>query len=312
MLEILNNLILVLDAFSVRIMDPVLGWLLNLQRDVAMIAVASATALVMVVVRKFVTDQKWLSQAHDDQERLGELIKIAQQAKDKDAVARYKQTKNMIQMRSSKFELKPLMIVIIPVVLLVTWCFGRFGFEPPREGEMVRVKLNMSKSDIGKLVHLAPCEGLSIKGGWVRMVEKDVLDKPEGVWDQGNAWLVAEVGRLLAWVTRVPVADAAALLEGAAVWEVAGKARTSPYALKVVVDEQIYQAALLVGQKTYAPEKVLFADGKVQSIDIRMKPRKLFGFIGALDWLLCPPWLVAYMLIAMPLFFLLKRILKVY
>jgi hypothetical protein len=47
-------------------------------------------------------------------------------------------------------------------------------------------------------------------------------------------------------------------------------------------------------------------------VSLLMRTRRPFGFIGALDWLLCPPWLVAYMLIAMPLFFLFKRILKVY
>jgi uncharacterized membrane protein (DUF106 family) len=312
MLEILNNWILVLDKVSLQIMDPVLGWLLHLHRDVAMVMVASATAFVMVVVRKWVTDQNWLGRAHHDQARLDELVKIAKKAKDKEALARYKQTKNLIQMRSSKFELKPLLVVIVPVILLVTWCFGRFGFEPPRDGETVRVKLSVAKSDIGSLVHLAPVEGLSVKNGWVRTVEKDVVAKPEAIWDQCNAWLVDKVSRLFAWMTRMPPADPDALLEGAAIWEVAGKSRTSPYPLNIVMDGRNYEAKLLVGQKRYSPELVLFSDGKVQSVSLLMRTRRPFGFIGALDWLLCPPWLVAYMLIAMPLFFLFKRILKVY
>lgn len=310
--DIFNNLILWAEMGIMRIMDPLLGWLLHLHRDVVVALVASATALAMVMVRKRTTDQEWLGRAARDQERLDELIKEAKCAKDKAAIARYKTTKNTIQLRALKFEGKPLLIVIVPVMLVLTWCFGRLGFEPPRAGEPVRVKLTVDKSEIGALAHLAPLAGLEAGEGWVRKVERDRIAPLTCAWDRGNAWLVCHVTRLFSKALRMPQADPEALLEGAAVWEVAGQARPEPYPLQVVVNGATYRADLLVGQPRYAAAQTLFTGGKVQSIGLLMRPYRPFGFIGALDWLFCPPWLVAYLLIAMPLFFLFKRIFNVH
>ncbi len=240
------------------------------------------------------------------------MIKEAKRSKDKAAVARHKMTKNTIQLRALKFEGKPLLIVIVPVMLVLTWCFGRLGFVPPRAGEAVRVKLTIEKSEIGALAHLAPQAGLEAAEGWVRQVERDKSAPLTHAWDKGNAWLVGNVGRLYSKALRLPPADPEALLEGAAVWTVAGQARPEPYPLQVVVNGESYRADLLVGQPRYAAAQKLFTGGKVKAVDLLMRPYRPFGFIGALDWLFCPPWLVAYLLIAMPLFFLFKHILKVY
>ena len=312
MLELMDKIFVALDAFTVRLTDPIFGWLLGLHRDVALLLIAVATAFVMVIVRKWVTDQAWLKRADGDQKRLDQLLKEAKKAKDKGAVARIKMTKNMIQMRASKYEFKPTLVIIVPVLLLITWCFSRMGFESPREGEIIKLKLNVPKSEIGNLAHLVPCEGITPKNGWVQRVERDMLPQYDHPWDKGNAWLVKQTKWLYAFITRMPQEDPELALEGVAVWDISGKSQIEPYKLKLVIDDRVYDSELLIGQKKYSPEEKLIDDGKVDSIQLKMRPKRLFGVIGSIDWLFCPPWLVTYMLIAIPLFFGFKKLLNIY
>ena len=43
-----------------------------------------------------------------------------------------------------------------------------------------------------------------------------------------------------------------------------------------------------------------------------MRPVKLFGVVGGVEGLFLPPWVVAYLLITIPLVYVLKRLLGVY
>ena len=76
MLPVINNLIL-------GLMDCLLGWLLLLPRDVAIIGVAVITSSVMVFPRKWVADQDWLKRCDNDQKRLKQLTREARKKKDK-------------------------------------------------------------------------------------------------------------------------------------------------------------------------------------------------------------------------------------
>ncbi len=43
-----------------------------------------------------------------------------------------------------------------------------------------------------------------------------------------------------------------------------------------------------------------------------MRQVRLFGVVPGVDWLLLPPWLVAYLLIAIPFVPILKAVLRIY
>jgi hypothetical protein len=54
------------------------------------------------------------------------------------------------------------------------------------------------------------------------------------------------------------------------------------------------------------------ADQPILSVQIGMKPVKLLGLVPGIKWLLLPPWLVAYFLVAIPSVSLIKRSARIY
>ena len=292
MLERLNDLL-------VRMMDPVLGWILYLPRDVRLFLVALMTALILVYVRKWTTNQPWLKLADADQIRLDALIKDAKKQKDKEAVKRHQQTIAQIKLASLKYEGKPLLWAIIPILFLATWCFGRLGFVPPKDGETVVVKAYFPNTAIGRVGHVVPCQGIRAENGWVQAVDTDrPLEHPTR-WQQVNAWLSAKMGMTTP-------------LEGAAVWKLNAAARDVPYDLKMVVGGKVYEFPLLVGAKRYEPTMKVFTDGILQAVEVQLKPLKLFGIVDGMECVALPPWLAAYLLIAVPFAMLFRRWLSVY
>jgi hypothetical protein len=66
---------------------------------------------------------------------------------------------------------------------------------------------------------------------------------------------------------------------------------------------------LLVGRPVYSSEVEFYGDDRpVEPVQIGMTPVKFLGVVPGIDWLLIPPWLVAYFLIAVPSVSSLKRV----
>ena len=291
MLETINNLI-------VEAMDYIFGWILFLPRDAELFTVAVMTSAMLTFVRKWVTDQEWLGRADADQQRLAQLIKEDKSAKDKDAVKRHKDIITLIKVKSMRFEGKPLLWAIIPVALLATWAFSRLAYVPPRIGETVELRAFLPRSAVGQLAHLAPEDGVEAVGGWVQPVVDDKPVVAESLWDKCNQ-------RLSAFMNMTPP------LEGVAVWRLVGK-DTKPHRLKLRHAGKTYEKGFEAGTRHYATPVDVYPDTPVQAIELAMKPLKLFGVVGAIDVLFLAPWLVAYLLIAIPFVSILKRVFKIY
>jgi len=292
MLETINNIIL-------AVADPLLNWLLIFPKDVAIFIVAIATSAAITFSRKWSTDQEWLQRADEDVKRLKELTKEAKEKKDKEAVKRHKMTVGLIKMRSLKFEGKPLLIAIVPILILATWCFGRMGFHPPRDGQDVKIKMYVPSSGIASVAHIIPVEGVTATDGWVQKVVKDTYPEPEGLWDTAMAKL-ADVLKL-----HPP-------LGGVAIWRLRAAAAGKPYTLRIVYGGETYEKKFLVGRKMYSTQFVFFGlDQPVQGIEEALKPFKLFGVIGGLGPFF-PPWLVAYLIIALIFVPVLKKVCRIY
>ena len=56
---------------------------------------------------------------------------------------------------------------------------------------------------------------------------------------------------------------------------------------------------------------MVYHDGDVVT-ELQMKPRKLFNIVPGIDVIGFPPWLVAYLIIVLPLVPLMKRVFCVY
>ena len=95
-------------------------------------------------------------------------------------------------------------------------------------------------------------------------------------------------------------------------WRIVPEARQTPYHLKLSFDGQLIERELIVGRKRYAPQLQLHAPpALLPASEVVMRPRKLFGVLGGFGPMF-PPWLVAYLVIALPLVSALKRVFKIY
>jgi len=291
MFEAINNLM-------ASAMDYLLGWTLHLSSDAALLTVAILTSAILTFARLLSTDQNWLKRAAADHRRLRQLAKEAKARGDREAVKRHKAAMTLVKVRSMRFEAKPLLVAIVPVALVATWAFARLGYHPPKMDETIEVRAYLSTTAIGRPVHLVPQQWLEAEGGWVQTVVQDKPAVPDGPWDAMNARMRGLLGM-----------DGP--LEGVAVWRLKAQGRPEPYLLKVRYGGRTYEKELLVGSTRYAPPAAFFEGAPVRCIEAVMPPVKLFGVVGGLDFLYLPPWLVAYLLIAIPFVTILKRTFRI-
>jgi hypothetical protein len=263
--------------------DAVLGWLLLLDRSLAAVALAAFSAVAMVLIRRVVTDQEKLSRCVGDRRRLKELLREAKRRKDKPAAARHKATRTMVQLKLLKAEGWPLLVSIPVIAFFGTWGYYRLEYHPPEPNETVTLELSLPPSAVGSLATLVPREGLSSEA-WIGRVEQG-----EGLPAHG--------------VVR---------------WEVRGRSHPEVYRLRMRARGQTYEHPLRVGQPTYARPVVQHDERFLlpQSV-VYLRPTKV---LGAIPWFspttavgtYLPAWLVTYVLVVVPLVYLLKAVLRVH
>lgn len=262
---------------SLGLFDTLLGWLLALPSDAAIFIVALGSALILTLVRLFTTNQDVLRRAAADRTRLGVLIRQAKQARDREAIARYRTTKSMIALKTFSAEGMPLLVSLLPIAMLATWCIHRLEFHPPGDNEPVQVHFYAPVSAIGSVMHLVPEEGVNVEGGHVRPIEAGSYNN-------------------------VP--------QGVATWTLRAASSNHPYRLAFRYRDQTYHHDLTVGLRTYAPAFVM--PNEHIASELKLRPRKLFGIVPGIEAILFPPWLVAYLLIVIPFVFITKRVLRIY
>jgi len=269
-----------LNSFALWITDPLLGWLLYLPRGLVLLIVAVATALILMLVRPFTTNQERLNRCKQDRNRLKELIREAKRTKDKDALARYRTTAGQIGLRTMKAEGKPLLVVIVPIALLAMWAFANIAYEPLKGDEPITVKAYFTVPKIGKLVHMVPQDGIEAEGGWVQPIGPDVDAK--GVTTNGVAQ----------WTLRV-------------------RKRAEPYTLRIRALGGLHEKELIVDGRRYAPPIRAYEDGQIEVSEVVMDEYKLLGFVPGIPWIGLQPWIVGYLAIVLPLSFILKPVLRI-
>ena len=260
------------NDFSLNLFDFLLGWLLALPRQVGVVAIGLATAALVVIIRKWTTNQDRLRRAVADLQRLKELRRDARDAQDKDALSRLARTKGQIGILKVKAEGWPLLAILLPVTLLATWAFQRVAFQPPPSGEPIEVVALLPVSAENDVVHLVPQAGLKAVNGWVQAARVANDDKSTATWQLQ--------------------ADTAA----------------EPYPLVIRWKADTLEHELLVGQRSYSTPRVQRGDEVEIAID--MRETRLLGIPGLGPWL--PAWIVGYLLVTIPAVPLLKRLLKIY
>jgi len=270
----LNDLIL-------QVTDPTLGWLLDLPSDAALWMIGIATGAILTLARPLTTNQDLLRRCGRDKRRLKELIREAKRRRDKDALRRHRAVKGMVAMTAMRSEGLPLMVALVPIALLGTWCFQRLEYHPPVAFEPVPMTVTFPVSAAGGVVHLVPQPGLVAENGWVREIV------PAADSDGGDPQAVAT-------------------------WVLKAEEKSTPYAIEIRYRKATYTKDLLVGGRNYAPPVRTFQSDWITKAETRLRPVKLFGIVPGIAPLYLAPWLVAYLLIAIPSVGLVKRVCGVY
>ncbi|NLF30773.1 MAG: hypothetical protein GX591_07795 [Planctomycetes bacterium] len=230
------------------IADLLLGWMLLLPRDAALVAVALLSALVLTLVRLVSTDQDLLKRCAADTRRLKQLLREARRRKDRQARGRHRATLQQIQMVKLRAEARPLVLALVPIALLAVWCFSRLAYLAPQGGQVAVVEVRLAADEAGSLLHILPQAGLQAEDGWIRRAE--------------------------------PADDGAV-----ARWRLRAEARGEPYVLTIRGAGPVCTKQLIADGRHYAPPLEYFGDVDVR---LALEEYRPFGVVGGLSAALPP------------------------
>lgn len=259
-------------------MDFVLGWLLCLPRDASLLALGIGTAALLTLVRRYTTNQDLLKRCRADKRRLRELLRESKRRGDGDAIRRHRATSRMIALKAARSEGRPLLVAIVPLALLGVWAFQRLEYHPLEENEPIQVRAYFPVSAEGRVVHVVPRDGVRADNGWIQQIR---------IQDDG-----------------APV--------GVATWTLRAPARPDPYELELRYEEATYHRTLIVGPRKYAAPVTRYGDRRVIGCEVQLRQVKLFSVVPGLPALCLAPWLVAYLIVAIPSVAVLRLALRVY
>lgn len=256
--------------------DVLFGWSLRLPSDATLLATAAISAVILTLARRFTTNQDLLRRVAGDKKTLKQLIRGAKKEGDRETLQRQRRTLSMVSLLAFRSEWLPLLVSILPIAMLATWCIFRLGYHPPRAGEPVDLVVYAPVSAAGTVAHVVPQTGVR-SNGWIRQLQP--------VTDDGPPY-------------------------GTARWTLRAERNAAAYRLTLRVGGKSCTHEFLVGQRIYSSPVVYHDDDVVTQL--QMKPLKLFGILPGIDAIGLPPWLVAYLIIVLPLVPLLKRVFRVY
>lgn len=281
MLNEINNVIM-------AIADPLLGWLLYFPQDVSLILVALLTGLVLNGVRVFTTNQLLLKRCKEDKKRLKQLKKEAKSRGDKEALRRYRQITGQIGIKTLLAEIKPLFSSLIPIAILAVWAFSRIAYVAPQADDEITVTMYFPLSSVGDYVHMLPVDGIESNGAWIQRVEDDVV--PAGDDPQQES----------------------TVLNGVVRWTLRCQEQAAPYSLTIRHGDRTIEKELVVNGKYYTEPLQTYGALFEEVIEFSAQEYKLFGVVPGIPSIMLAPWMLAYLIIVLPLAFILKPLMRIY
>ena len=285
--------------------DPILGWLLYLPRDVALVLVSVGTALVLTLVRLKTTDQDLLGRCKRDKKRQKQLLREAKRRGDKDARKRHRAILGQIGLKAMRQEGWPLLASVVPVALIAVWAFARIAYVTPVPMEGITLKVYFPADAITDFVHmLPPEEGLRVEGGLIRRIEEDYAE------------------------------DGVTVLAGQAGWTLSAQKRKAPYRLRFRRKGKIIEHELRADGLRYTGPITRYGPRSEEVFEYQLQDYKYhpFGIIGdwhvavpqwtVLGWTMFGPyagqklftvdaWLIGYLLIVIPVAFISRPLLGI-
>lgn len=250
--------------------DVLFGWLLYLPRDGALLALASFSAALMLLVRRFASDQRALGWMQQDSRQLVRLLRAARRGGRREAAQRYRGTRSRVAWMRIRAEARAALITLLPLAVLLSWGAARLRYLPPAVNERFELVVYTPASAVGEVTHLVPMDGLRAERGWVRRLE---IGQQDGS-PRGRA----------AWAIRVQ----------------------EPVALRLTVrvgDRSVVHP-VRVGQRRYGPSRLAHG-GDVESV-VGLPEYRPLGVVPGLAGL--APWLVGYVALLVAGFWAGKRL----
>jgi uncharacterized membrane protein (DUF106 family) len=268
----MSSLLDLWNSLCLTICDPLLGWMLWLPTDLLLLLLAILTSVLMTAIRRYTSNQDLLTRLDADKKLLKTLQNEAKAKKDSTALARFKVLATRHAIKALGQEGKPLLWSILPIALLATWAFQRVEFLPPKSGETLEVSLLTAAKHDGQLAHVIPQPGVN-------------PDRSVQVLSATTAW-----GQQVAKAT----------------WTL--KPEPGTYKLTVRSETGTYDLPLAVGSKKYESPLVTFPDES--AVEVKLQQRKLFGIVPGIEAIGFAPWLIGYLLLVLPLVFLVRPLMK--
>ncbi|MBN1818116.1 MAG: hypothetical protein JW828_12210 [Sedimentisphaerales bacterium] len=267
-----------IEQFCLWLLDPALGRLSRWPSDVRFVLVALLVSVLLALGRRFVTNQDLLWRAVQDRRRLRALSKLACSQGNRADVQRYRKTRSMIAVRIWKMQVLPLLVLAAPVSAMAIWCQARLAYHPLLVDQPVCVHVYAPVSAIGDLIHIAPQNDISVDRA-IRRIELEPSEN--GAIRRGIA----------SWIIRTQ--------------------RTGEYNLLFRHQRVSLEQDISVGTNRYQ-RPVVQGPQEGWATHVELAPVKLFGVIGGIDHLGIPSWLVACLILIVPLYYAGKRLLRIY
>ena len=99
--------------------------------------------------------------------------------------------------------------------------------------------------------------------------------------------------------------------DGTASWTLRAEAQPTPYIVQIRHRPETFALSLLVGQRIYEPACQVDKKGRVR-FDVRLRGVKLSSWASGIPALGLRAWLVGYLVLAIPLVAVLRRVLGVH
>ena len=266
-------------SLMVRSLDIPLGGLLSLPRDLALLLFATGTALLMVLVRRAVTNQDLLRRCDQDLRQLKRLLRSAKQLRDKPRRQRLRNTVALIKGMQFTADLKVLAVVIVPVGALACWATERFDYLLPHVGEELVVRAYYPLSSVGEVTHFVPTSGIELKSPAIQ---------------------------------QVVLADGASPAFGVAQWTFQS---TRSFEEAVLVIRHHGESAvhrIAIGQPFYLSPEQHYSNERLSRTEVLLQRYQPLALDLKTDAVGLPPWMIGYLALTLLLVPALKRLMRVF
>lgn len=260
------------QSLAIRIGDQLLGWTLSLPRDLTLLVIACLTVVVLLAIRFFTADRAALTQLSADERRLQELRQQAGEVGDAEALHRQRTVRRLLAARRVRLEWLPAVVGLLPTLLILSWGARRLEYLPLRSRQPFEFTATLPRSAIGGHAHIVPQPDWDAEDGWIRPVE--------------------------------PTPSEA---RGIAVWKLRPSTRGES-TIAVRHPDGSVEHPVDVGLSTYRPPIV--EHGPDVSTQVLLTHYRPFGVVPGIAWLGLPAWSFGLLLLAVPMYLAVKRLLR--